>query len=259
MNVPINALVSVSMHPGVLDPHAEPLKGSPALAAGREAMAEIYRTATSIETAKRKLALLVKPGTRMRQKPDGTTEYLGDLRMTAGGLRAFHGYEDEFAAAAQIAFERAAAVFDRRYGEVAAQRERTAAAVESALRFEGAARHENIAIASEIRGYLRRAPDRVARLSAAIDGGDKQTVSAVLAGPAFLTNLTPEELEPIRQRATLAWAPTESAQLAALDAVGQRLRTASAAFLSVYEGALRLRSGRDAAARGALKELVGNE
>lgn len=249
-SIPINPHVSPTMHPDMLEPLSNDLADHPALQAGRYALGEIYRSATAMVEAERRLkAFALSPG-RIRTHPNGRSEYLGDMRMTHAGIRMYHGHEEEFAEAAAHRFAITAKAFDARYAEVEAHRKRGAEAVNARLAFEGPS-----ALAQEVRTFLRALPSKEDRLRALM-GGDQTMVTAALGAPPYLSGIEAEDAQMIRENAEKRFAPKEAARRDALELLAGRMRDASSIFMDVYSRTQPKNTPRKTA-RAIMKEAAG--
>jgi hypothetical protein len=259
--IPIRADVPVDLHPDTLAPFAaaldrEGVGGRGALAAAQEALADLYEFYAAAQHAERELHRL-SPSARRRQHPDGTSEYLGDLRMVGGSLRSFHGHEEEFAAAAEQAFARAAKVADRRLKELKEHREGVAKRVAEAVDHTPGRQPVGISQAAEIRAHIKALPgeQRLALVQTALSAGDKQTVAAVLFAPAYLSGLSAEEMAGVRHAAERKFAPEDSAALGAVDGLIERVMRAGSLAVGRLAEAQKVKTAPQAQARKVLAAL----
>lgn len=262
MDIKVRIDVPASAHPGVLSPLAEVLEvdgtvGKRAIEAGREALATVYRTYAAIEDAEKALQAAA-PAAIMRQKPDGTSEFLGDIRMVGGTPRRFHGHEEELAAASAQALQRATLTIDRRYAELKSYGETLAKNVAEAIEDKFRKTPEGLSIAASIRDHVKGLGDKKLEfVFGAVRNNDKRTVSAVLAAPAFLSGLKDKQHEVVREMAARQWAPVDHAQHGAIEKILDYIRNAGNALTARIGKAQQLANTPKAKANSKLGELAG--
>lgn len=216
-DLPVRTDVPPTLHPLILSPEVDALDidksvGSRALAAGREALSTIYRTFGDIETAEK------------------------ELRAEAGE----HPQADrakQLATAAEAAFKRAAAVVNRRVEELLRHQETLAGRVAEALEDPERRTREGLSIATAIRAHVQSLEGETTRirfLTNAVDAGDRRTVSAVLAAPAYLSGLTDQHVAILRTAAAAKFAPQDSKQLDAVGKVLDRVMAGGSRFAERY-------------------------
>lgn len=108
-DLPIRGDISPSLHPEALAGFTDALEAKPgALASARDALTTTYRYLGAVNDAEAALAALAKENApaKRTQLPNGQSRYLGDLRLTSGGLQQFDGREEELAEAAGIHLEK---------------------------------------------------------------------------------------------------------------------------------------------------------
>jgi len=257
----IRADVPIDLHPDTLAPFAaaldrDGLGGRGAFAAAQEALADLYDFYAATQHAEKELRRLA-PTARRRQRPDGTSEYLGDLRMTGGSLRSFHGHEEEFAAVAQTAFDRAAKVADRRLKELQQHHDAVTKRIADAVDYPAGRLPLGVSQGVEIRAHVRALPsdERAKLLNSALASGDHQTIAAVLSAPGYLAGLETSSFELLRDRAAKRFAPEDSAALNSLDALMQRVRNAGALAVARLLSAQKAKDTPGAQSRRVLHNL----
>ena len=233
-------MVTISLHPDVLLPHARALdvEGSPghwAYAAGREALAAAYETYAAMGEAERALREAAGPAFR-RQLPSGRSVTAGAVHMAGGSVRQHLGHEQELADAADRAFQRAAQVIDRRAKELEGHRAALRARVNAALDDPSRRTAEGLSVAAEVRAHVKALAEgeRLAFVKAAVDRGDRRVVSALFAAPPFLSGLTDEQQGTMRELAAARLAGQDHAQLCAVEAVIQRVQAAGGHLVGRY-------------------------
>lgn len=205
--LPTRADVSPTLHPGSLAPHAsvfDPVGSGPhPFLSAREALASLHNWSAAVGDARERL-LAVPKGQRLVHAIDGSSVFLGDLRMTPSGRRVFSGHEEELAAAADKSFERAARLVRDRLKSMRHRMEEHSAAVEAALTYDGAASARGVAQAQEMRTLLRAVPEseRTTAVINVIERGSereaRQMADVVLHAPSFLSPLKPDAVAAVR-------------------------------------------------------------
>lgn len=261
MDIKVRIDVPASAHPGILSPLAEVLEstvvGKRALEAGSEALTKVYTTYGAIEDAEKALQAAAPPAI-MRQKPNGQSDYLGDIRMVGGTPRRFHGHEDELAAASEQALQRATLTIDRRYAELIAYRDKLQQSVAEAIDDKQRKTSEGLSIAASIRDHVKGLGDKKLQfVFDAVRNNDKRTVSAVLAAPPYLSGLKDKHLETLRDLAARQWAPVDHAQYGAVEKILEYIRNAGNALTARIAKTKQLANTPKAKANAKLGELAG--
>lgn len=257
-NLKIRSDISLSLHPDAITPHSKTLSedtvGHAAYRACREGLATMYTTLAAINDAERALlATIPKDAAIAGGRPRGNVRAVGG-RVVVPPERAA-----ELAEAATAAFERGAPVVDRRKKEIEDVRTKLAARVHAAIFTVQDNRPERIAQAAEIRGHFKAEKSPFKLIADAIKAGDRQTAAAVLSAPAFLSGLTAKQHAELQSLAEKTFAPEDSAQVAACDAVLDHLMRASQTFVGRYGEIVGPREplrAMTAAATARLRELT---
>lgn len=93
----------------------------------------------------------------------------------------------------------------------------------------------------------------------AVRGGDKRTVSAVLAAPAFLSGLKDKYHDVIRDQAARHWAPVDYAQHEAIEKILGHIRNAGDQLTARIAKAQQLANTPKAKAQAKIGELAGGK
>ncbi|MFN8180127.1 MAG: hypothetical protein U0167_19515 [bacterium] len=239
--IPIRTDISPSLHPEALAGDAPVLErddrplGKQAIAAAREALTTAYETIGALNDATRALEAT---STRRERRN--------------GRVLPVRERNDAFVKSADAALARATSAIDRRSAELARVRDALAARVNEALSLPEHKTPVGIAQGAEVRGYVKalKASERVRFVDAAIESKDRATVAAVIhGGPAYLSGLTAEQLEVLRERAASAWAPDEYQQLRSVEKVIERVAFGGSTLVARYTEVMA--SLRDSAAARA--------
>ena len=120
----------------------------------------------------------------------------------------------ELGNAAEAAWKRVAPAIDRNVLELTGTQTVLANRVAEALDEPHRKTPVGIALASEVRGYVKALPleERTPFIVNAVSEGDKATVAAVLHAQPFLSGLTPLAHSNLRKQAAAKFAPLDSAQ-----------------------------------------------
>lgn len=241
--------IPISVHPGALAPNAptltgEKMAGTPgpsAFAAGSEALGAVYTFLGAVEDAEKAMQA-ASPKAIRRQRPDGRSDYLGDLRLTDGRLRSFPDQVEEFKEAVHRSFERVALTVDRRVKELDGYLDTLDKQVTHALTDPNGRSAEGIAVATEIRAHVKGLAKgkRFSFVTEAIGNGDLPTVAAAINGPAFLSGLTPEEQGQLRVLAAQKFAPVAHAQRSAVLKVKETVTVAGSHLTTRHAKAMRI-------------------
>jgi len=117
-----------------------------------------------------------------------------------------------------------------------------------------------IAFGAEVRAYVKGLPkgERMAWVVSQINEGQKSVAAHVLAGPSFLSGLTPEAVASIQMQAANEFAPKEYSQLLATRKAITAVQAAGSALMGKF-GPIMVRglNSPEAAAAAALKKLAG--
>lgn len=186
------------------DHHPDTLRGdSPATQTGREALTHLYDAYGKINDAAR---------------------VVRDKGRLASRAQPF----------AESAIRRA----DATLGRLRTMRDRLGNAIEAAITPVQVPNER-----SDIRAYWRAQKTPLGGLSKVIASGDMATISAVLSGPAYLSGLTDEQQELLRQQAARVVAPDQTSQLSDTEAAIQRVERALSHFTDTI--AVNIRAWRD--------------
>lgn len=262
--------VPPDMHPDALMGLAKVLDveltvGRAALSAGREALAAMYRVYGAWNDAELALQAAAPPAQR-RQLPANDPRLRipgldrsisGDVRMLDGKPVRFHGRENEYVEAAGKAFEVAAKTVDARVKALAGFRDGLAKRVAEALDNPARRTAEGLALAAEVRSHVKNLPDskRWLFVTEAVEASDLPTVAAVLAAQPFLSGLSAKQGANARELAACKFAPVHHGQLAATEAVIDRVKAGSQSLLDRYSKVLALRNTPKAKADDGLEKL----
>ena len=120
----------------------------------------------------------------------------------------------ELANAAEAAWKRVAPMIDRKVKELTGTQTVLANRVAEALDDPNRKSPVGIALASEVRGYVKSLPleDRTPFIANAINEGDKATIAAILHAQPFLSGLTALAHSNMRKQAAAKFAPLDSVQ-----------------------------------------------
>jgi hypothetical protein len=112
-------------------------------------------------------------------------------------------------------------------------------------------------IAAEIRSHVKslKKPAKLMFLQKAIEEGDKRTVAAVLAGPAYLSGLDTEMHNTIHAMAADKFAPVDHAQLKVAKSVLTQVQNAGSKVFGRYTKVLEQKDGPAMKASKALSAL----
>jgi len=257
---PIRPDIPATTHPDALAGYAATLDregtiGRAAYHEARDTLGIVYRTLGAVADAEKAFLAHVNATTPAlrRQKPDGRTEYLGQLRMQDGKPRVFSSHDEEFAEAAATALDRAAQVVDRRLASLNRSRDGLETRVAEALKDTA----HPPAVHAEIRAHLKGLSDskRVSWLMSAAKRGDKATMHAILSAPAFLSGLTEEQVALARNEAARAVAAQDFEQLQALQNVIAAVEQAGGKIVLRTGELARYRNGTGARVGRAVKGL----
>lgn len=253
-NVPIRVDVPISIHPDVITPHETILNipqtvGLSAYAAGREALTSVYITYANIVDAKTALNIAASIGHR---KP---------VRMrlpSDGAIGANHAQEAEMAEAAAKAVERTLNLVGRREKEIEAHTQTLQQRVVTALEDPFRKTPEGLLLAVETRSYVKSLAGtvRMKFLKEVIDAGDLRTVSAVLAGRAFISGMSEEEMAVLREIAAISFAKTDHSQLRCVQAIAKTVAASVGQLMSKYAEIEKLRESPRGRANVAIKKLA---
>ncbi len=254
-DLPIRGDISPSLHPEALAGYADALERKPgALTSAQAAVAEAYRWLGAVNDAERALSALAAseaPGKR-RQQPSGRSEYLGDLRLTTGGLRQFSGHEEELAEAAAAHMARVSKKIDAARASLT----ETAAMLDKAVAFaltddDPTSR----AMAGEVRAHVKslKADQRFGFLQDAIKTGDLASVSAVVNAQPFLSGMKPDQHGEARLLAAETFAADAVAQR---QAVAKLIEAVDLAGSEVMKRFVKIQSGKDTPRAKANRELA---
>lgn len=93
-------------------------------------------------------------------------------------------------------------------------------------------------IAAEVRAHFKSRKDAFAEIVALVRGGDARTTAAVLSAQPFLSGMTPEQQDVIRQAARTKFVPEQHGLSEDLGRCLDRVRAAGAAFVVRVGGEL---------------------
>lgn len=244
--VPIRADVPVSMHPSSLIPFGKVLNqegtiGVQALAAAREALTTAYTAFSQVEDAVKSLPL-------------------GDETRMIGGrpTKVSAGAIEELVQAVGKSEERVIGAVQRRYDELRRHREALNTRVANALDVPSRKTPEGLAVAGAIWAHVKSLPSdkRMSFLTKAVEDGDKTTVAAVLHAPAYLSGMTDKQMATLRHRAAHVFAPTDAAQLEAVEAVMDRVAAAGSRVVERYGRVREMASPSAAHSKQKIKALA---
>lgn len=217
------ATVSPSLHPDALTPWAGPLtendKPLPALTAGRAALRALYEGMGDLENAVT------------------TTQARFADHMVVSGPNIVPALPDE--AATQLAadmgtrFASVARTFDQQFSAVGETIENLESLIAKVL--TNTKRDAMAAIeASDIRRYVKDQEKPLNFLHGAIDAGDHEVVSAVLATTPWVSGLNRDNYQLVKELAAMRFAPKEFAALTAAKSLRDHLTNASKIFVERY-------------------------
>lgn len=238
--------VPISLHPGSLNPLTRTLNqegtvGARALGIARSAMTAAYAAYANVEDAVQSLPL----GDEVRMVNGRPT------KLAIGAI-------DQLVTATEAASGRILASIQKGYEELekigAALDERIATALDDPARKPP----PGIAVATEIRGYVKGLPDakRTAFAHAAVEAGDKATVAAILHAPAYLSGFTDKHLATLRQRAAAAFAPVDNAQREAVRDASDKVAAAGSRLVERFGRVRAMASPAATNSRDKIKALA---
>lgn len=242
----VRADVPPTIHPDALSNLAPALDqegtiGRAAYHEARDALGTAYRTLGAIADAEAALQAHAKASAPARRRQrDGRSDFLGDIRLQDGRLRHFSSADEEFAAAADAALDRATQALDRRLATLQRHREGLETRVAEVLRPAAP-----LPVLQEVRAYVRGLPDgeRLTFLTRAAQAGDRDTVGAVLSGPLYLSGIDQKTADVVRATAADKLAPVDWRQLAAVERAIDAVGTAGARLVTKVGDLERYRSG----------------
>lgn len=268
--IEIRVDVPPGLHPDALMGLAKVLDveltvGRAALSAGREALAAMYHVYGAWNDAELALQAAAPPAHRLqlpandprRRVPGLERSISGDVRMLDGKPVRFHGRENEYVEAASKAFEVAAKNVDARLKQLGGFRDGLAKHVAEALDNPARRTAEGLALAAEVRAHAKSLPDakRWVFVAEAVEMGDLPTVAAIFAAQPFLSGLSAKQHANARELAARKFAPVHHGQLAATEAVIDRVKAGSQSLLDRYSKVLALRNTPKAKADDGLEKL----
>ncbi|MGH6678399.1 MAG: hypothetical protein ACREDL_05595, partial [Bradyrhizobium sp.] len=142
----------------------------------------------------------------------------------------------ELANAAEAAWKRIAPIIDRKVkelnGTITVISNRVAAAIDEPTRKTP----EGIALATEVRNYVRALPleQRTAFINQAINDSDKATIAALLHAQPFLSGLSAQAHANMRKQAAAKFAPLDSGQYDAATSAIEYVTSAGSALSARY-------------------------
>jgi hypothetical protein len=256
--IAVRSDVPIKMHPDSLMNHTDTLNqdntiGISALSAAREALRichEAYGRMNDAEAALRKAS----PSKAHRQ--DGKLS--GDDIRLVNGTPTVHIDHEAFVTAAEQAFTRIAPQVDRRVRELEGIQETLSKRVASAIDDPTRKTPEGLALASEVRSYVKNLSDktRTTFVVGAIEANDKATVAAVLHAQPFLSGLDGNAYAMLRARAATKFAPVDSAQLEATAAAIEHVNHAGSLLLGRFVKVTALRNAPAVDADKKVRELA---
>jgi hypothetical protein len=151
---------------------------------------------------------------------------------------------DEYADAAQKAWDRLAPAIDRKVKQLQGTSTVLATRVDAALDHAPRKTPEGIALAAEVRAFCKSLPvtERTTFISEAINNDDKATIAALLHAQPFLSGLTPDAHANMRLRAAAKFAPLEHAQHQAATQAMERVMNAGSQLMLRYGKAMKMRN-----------------
>lgn len=237
--------VPISLHPDVLNPLQKALDvkdtpGQQAFKSARTALGELYAGYASLEDA-------IAAAKEARKAPPRPYDPRSGSRPAPDLSRA-----------AQIAFDRAGKKIDSAIADLRRSKEHIAKRIEEATADPIATSPVGIAVASEVRAFVRsvKESERVTFVYGAIKDGDRRTYNAVVSAPAFLAGLKPKDVELVRKMASREWANADTEQSAAVEKALDHIQTASLTFVKRYSEVIEGEETADAAARRAIEKLA---
>ena len=166
----------------------------------------------------------------------------------------------ELGNAAEAAWKRVAPMIDRKVKELTGTQSVLANRVAEALDDPIRKTPVGIALASEVRGYVKSLPleERTAFIANAITEGDKATVAAILHAQPFLSGLSPLAHSNMRKQAAAKFAPLDSAQYDAANTAIEYVTQAGSTLAGRYAKVMRsMRQTPVEKAADHLKALAG--
>lgn len=238
--------ISPSIHPDYLLPAGKVLNvegtvGQTSYSLAREALTALYETAGQTnDTIDTYLASLPKPAPTKNRVMNAPPPPL----------------PQELIDACSAAFNRAASTLDARMKLLEKHREMLGERVNAAV--ASPEDSSNSARRVEIRNYMRTiAPtQRAQTVEAAIKDKDGETLAAIFAAQPFLSGLKPEQATALRDLAAAALAPTDFAQLNALNEAIARIEHAAQLFVDQQKAIRSRHDAKKEAAKAATKKLA---
>ena len=259
-NTPIRVDVGIDLHPGMFEPHGPTLNksgtpGQDIYAAGRKAHKAMYESLAQMKDVARVLRATAQPiSADSHMVPQNKNQVVGgaDGSMTQPLPRA-----NEYAAAAEQAFKRGAAVADAAIKTVDLNGARLGEMLLQTLVLKDEGHPKVLAIAQEVRAHIKSLPadKRAGFVKGAVDAGDLPTVCAAMNAQPFLSGLKDNDLAVLRNLAAAKFAPLVYAQMGAAQAVKAKLVATRASFEKAYLQSLPVRSAKADAADAALAKL----
>jgi hypothetical protein len=252
--IEISTTVSPSLHPDILKLHEEACLGSemydtivdekglarrmptgsrsldntPGVNAyrdAREALEAIYQWHVAVEDAEK--AFIDTVGSRQTKLVgrDNAGLFAREARQHIVNLAQ---NEQELMDTAEAGTKRAFAVSTRAAGTVSRAIESLSKQLDEMTEDPERIKPVGIALATEIRAHVKSLSkaDRTQFVASAITNRDVKTVAALLRAPAYLSGLTPDEVDHARVAATKSWAQWQFGQFEALQKINTRLEGA---------------------------------
>jgi hypothetical protein len=242
--------IPIDLHPGMIDALAKDLDvdhpiGVKATAAAKEALGVAFTVHAAINDTEQQLRALTHPDAPV---------YMHGSKM----LRE-HGAEDQLAAAAGKATDRALATIERRAKEIQSYESVLRATVNAAIDHPERKTPVGIAEATEIRAHVKSLPEteRFPFIAAAINRGDTRTVAAVLHSPSYLSGLDDKTAALARKTAEQKLAPVESKLLDGTSKALDRMAKGAASLVQRTAEVTNIAAQRAAKRTAALEKLAG--
>lgn len=235
--------ISISIHPGSLAGQAKALDvdgsmGRHIYTEGHIALHTIYNCIGEIIDVRRQVEQTHQTG---RQVMKGK-----DLAMEVA-------YPKEFFTAVDRAIERASRSVDSADAGIRSKINSLQDRVKTMLSDPAT----NRPVAAEIRAHAKSlsTTQRLKLVRDAAQSGDKATLASILGAPAYLSGMSPEEMDTVRKMAEDKFAPLESEQLRAAEKVLDRVRSGAQQMIAMYGDIRKLQESPGSKAATAMQKL----
>lgn len=159
---------------------------------------------------------------------------------------------------AQIAFDNSGPKIDAAVKNLNGAREKIRKRIDDATADHEARSSVGIAVAGQIREYVRTLKgNRLGFLFDRIRRGDRQTYSAVVNAPPYLSGMNEDEEKIVRELAANSWAREDVEQDKAVARAQELVTKAAQLFVTKYSDVIDGKESADSVAQRALKTLEG--